>query len=312
MSTGRSLAAFKSAGLPAVDMGQFRQAAVNARQTLAAASQQNTLLRMGRDGLWIYGVDDVDVQDGSLWAINPFSIAMGFVAWGAQTGPDGKPGPNKGKLLGERMALITDPQPDLATLPVIPDLPTSSAEWKAQAAFDILCLNGEDAGVQLHYKVTSVGGVRAVEGLLAQVIKQIDAGGDCIPVVQLASDSYDHKTWGKIYVPVFDVVEWKARDATTLDSAEPGDEQAADAGDPDGEQPTEPQQEPGEPEQGEPDQAPARSQSRNARRAPVATGAQKAAPTGRRPAVAAGEVTAKTKATPPVERGGHVVRRRRK
>lgn len=208
-----SIQAFKAAGLPVVPMDRFKKAINDgAAAAKAIASSGGLLLRLGRDGLWVYGPDNVEVQEGSLWAINPYSISLGFAAWGENGSRD------EGTLLGERMALIYEPAVALANLPDV------GASWAPQIQFDLVCLNGDDAGTEVRYKTTSVGGRRAVAGMLDEVKQHANDDGNIVPVVTLVSDSYIHKKYGKTYVPVFEVAEWKAPDDTELGTSAEGEE----------------------------------------------------------------------------------------
>jgi hypothetical protein len=208
-----NITAFKAAGLPAVDMNRFKQAiAEGSAAAKAIASTSGLFLRMQKDGIWVYGPDNVEVQEKSLWAINPYSISLGFAAWGEEGTKD------EGTLLGERMALITESAFSLSMLPNV------GAAWAPQVQFDLMCLNGDDVGTAVRYKATSVGGRRAFSGMLDQVKKHANEDGLIVPVVDLLTDSYINKKYGKTYVPVFEVVEWKAPDDTVLGTPAEGEE----------------------------------------------------------------------------------------
>ena len=210
------LQAFKAAGLPVADMAAFRVAAKEAAIISKATSSGVILLRLLKDGRWVYGSDDVEVQPDSLWAVNPFSMSMGYAAWGDERGP------NKGKLMGERMATINQPQ---ITLDGVPDV---GEEWRAQRQFDLICLTGEDVGTLVRYKSTSLGCQKAFAGLMQEVSDHAAGDGHIVPVVDLKSDSYKHKTYGLTYVPIFEAVEWrKLDDASPVAAAD--EEKTAEA-----------------------------------------------------------------------------------
>ncbi len=48
-----------------------------------------------------------------------------------------------------------------------------------------------------------------------------------VPVVRLKKDHYAHKSYGKIYTPVFELVEWVSMDGETPKADEPEAEPAA-------------------------------------------------------------------------------------
>lgn len=283
-----NIAAFKAAGLPAVPMSQFKAAAKAAASAARSiASSGGLFLRLGRDGLWVYGPDSVEVQEGSQWAINPYSMAMGFCAWGKDKTPQA------GKLLGERMALFTDP-------PVTPGmLHDVGVEWSPQVQFDAICLTGEDVGTGVRYKAPSVGGRRAFAGITDEVSRHADGDGLIVPVVVFGVDSYQHKTYGKTYVPVFEVAKWLAPDDTSLGGPTDGEEAKAAEGDA-----------PAETTQQRPRRAPATAEAtgasatttRRSRRGPVTDAQQTEPEKVKEPA--------KEPAAQTVDRGA-VVRRRR-
>jgi hypothetical protein len=156
-------------------------------------------IKMNKAGLWIFGSDEIDIEDDSLWAVNPNSFVTGFVAWD-----------DDGGLQGEEMRSVLE-DPITAV-----DLPDVGAPWKQQVGFQMACTNGEDAGVQVLYKTNSVGGTKAVAELLDAILTKVkNAPGDAaiVPLVELGSSSYKHKKYGKIYTPVLAIQSWATMDA---------------------------------------------------------------------------------------------------
>jgi len=155
-----------------------------------------TILKMDKTGCWVFGTDSTDVEDGSRWAVNPFSFIHGFIAWG------------DGEVLAEHMTAINDPLPEVGQAP-------SGAEkgWEGQLGFMLKCMDGEDAGLTVRYTATSVGGKRAVQDIGKLIADQIDADpAHPVPIVTLDSEHYQHKKYGKIFTPVLEVVEWVGMD----------------------------------------------------------------------------------------------------
>jgi hypothetical protein len=88
----------------------------------------------------------------------------------------------------------------------------------------LACTNGEDEGLQVRYNVTSVGGKRAVQGLAVAIAEQVDKDqSKPVPVVRLKKEHYQHKSYGRIFTPVFDIVKWVGMDAA------PAEEDAEEA-----------------------------------------------------------------------------------
>ena len=156
------------------------------------------ILKMDKTGHWVFGADQTEVEDDSLWAINPFSFVHGYIAWG------------DGEVLGEKMVSVAEPLPELDPAP-------SSAKrgWEMQIGMTLACTNGEDEGLQARYSVTSVGGKRAVQALAVAIAEQVDKDqSKPVPVVRLKKEHYQHKSYGRIFTPVLEIVKWIGMDAT--------------------------------------------------------------------------------------------------
>ena len=70
-------------------------------------------------------------------------------------------------------------------------------------------LNGEDKDMEARYTTTSVGGKRAVQELALKISEQVEKDQTKpVPVIRLKKDHYTHKSYGKIFTPVFEIVEW--------------------------------------------------------------------------------------------------------
>lgn len=202
---------FAGAGLPSV---QSLSSTLRKIQTDVGGGGA-VILKMDKAGHWVFGADQTEVEDDSLWAINPFSFVHGYIAWG------------DGTVLGEKMVPVHEPLPEMEPAPA-----GSQRGWEMQIGMSLACTNGEDEGLQVRYSVTSVGGKRAVQSLAVAIADQADKHPDkCVPLVRLKKEHYQHKSYGRIYTPVFDIVDWKSLDGNTAapaDAAE-ADEQDDDA-----------------------------------------------------------------------------------
>jgi hypothetical protein len=67
-----------------------------------------------------------------------------------------------------------------------------------------------------------VGGKKAVQQLAAAIAAQVDKDQNKpVPMVVLGKEHYQHKTYGRIYTPVFDIVDWASLSGdTSSDAAE--------------------------------------------------------------------------------------------
>jgi hypothetical protein len=160
------------------------------------------LLRLLKAGVWVFGQADDPVQIGSEWAVNPMSMRHGWVCW------SNYPGNTKNELLGESMSPVYD------DMPICP-APIGDSEFKGQRVFEAKCILGEDTGVEVLYKVNSIGGLRAFDSLIAAVRQQLDDNPDYpVPVLQLDSSPYDHQKYGQIFNPILELVAWLDMDNT--------------------------------------------------------------------------------------------------
>jgi len=195
-----NLVAFNKAGLPAL------AAIATAIKTVAApaASAGSVILKMDKTGHWVFGADQTEVEPDSKWAVNPFSFVHGWIAWG------------DGVVLGEKMVALTDPLPDTDDAP-----PNSARGWEKQVGFSLKCLTGEDKGLEARYSTTSVGGKRSYEALASAFANQVSVDeSKPVPVVLLKKEHYQHKSYGRIYTPIFEIVEFMSMDGPVEEEQE--------------------------------------------------------------------------------------------
>ncbi len=198
-----NITAFSSAGLPAVS--SLSTALRNIEVDVGPAG--TAILKMDKTGHWVFGADQTEAEEDSKWAINPFSFVHGFIAWG------------DGEVLGEKMVSVSQPLPELEPAP-----PQSKKGWETQVGLSLKCISGQDAGLEARYSTTSVGGKRAVQTLAAAIAAQVERDQDKpVPVVLLKKEHYQHKSYGRIYTPVFEIVEWVSMegDASSGDDETP-------------------------------------------------------------------------------------------
>lgn len=196
-----NMTVFKGANLPAV---KTMATALRGLQS-AVGNTGTVIIKMDKTGHWVFGADQTEVEDGSQWAINPFSFIHGFIAWG------------DGEVLGEKMVPISEPLPELDNAPG-----GAKRGWEMQVGLSMKCISGDDEGMEARYTTTSVGGKRAVQTLGAAIADHIESNpAEPVAIVDLKKEHYSHKSYGRIYTPVFDIVGWMGM----------GGEEAADEGD---------------------------------------------------------------------------------
>lgn len=162
-------------------------------------------LRMLRDGSWVYGAENTEVEPGSLWAVNILGIKHGYVCWtDYDADPVTKKQP-KNEKLGELLVGSALPKP-LKT-----SLEDTGWPWADAMAVELVCVSGEDKGQQVDYVTSSTGGLNAFAKLVDAIQNRLalDEGLEApVPLVELSSDHYQHSTWGKTYFPVFTIRGW--------------------------------------------------------------------------------------------------------
>lgn len=196
-----NISVFQNAGLPSV-----QSLAEGLRSIKAAVGAEGAvILKMDKTGHWVFGADQTEVEDGSYWAINPYSFIHGYIAWG------------DGEALGEKTVPVSQPLPELDPAP-----PGAKRGWEVQVGMSLKCMSGEDKNMEARYATTSVGGKRAVQQLALAIAEQVDKDPSrCVPVVTLGKEHYMHKSYGRIYTPVFKIVEWMSLEGPTEDAAAP-------------------------------------------------------------------------------------------
>jgi hypothetical protein len=198
------LATFSKANLPAL---------TNALRNLQPVGGDVgvAIIKMDKGGHWVFGADQTEIEEGSTWAVNPLSFVHGFIAWG------------DGEVLGEKMVGIANPLPELDEAP-----PGAKKGWESQVGMSMKCVSGDDKGLEARYTVTSVGGKRAVQTLAVALADQVDKDQTKpVAIVRLKKDHYQHKSYGKIYTPVFEIVEWMSMDGEAPEAPEAAEEAPA-------------------------------------------------------------------------------------
>jgi hypothetical protein len=200
----------KPAGLPADMLSKIASGIAENRAATSVAGGGKPLLRLLRDGIWVYGQENIEVQDKSRWAVNPMQLSHGWVCW-----LDG--GPNaKNEMAGEIMGPMWEPR-------VPKPAPVGNTPFKEQFGCELKCISGDDAGVEVQFKTPSDGGIRAMIKLRDEVQRHLANGGAAFPcpVLELTEESYNHSKWGKIYKPIMDIVGWCDMNGTMEGEAAP-------------------------------------------------------------------------------------------
>jgi hypothetical protein len=114
------------------------------------------------------------------------------------------------------MVSVAQPLPELDVAP-----PNAKKGWETQVGMSMKCVSGEDAGLEVRYTTTSVGGKRAVQALAVAIATQVETNQTKpVPIVLLKKEHYSHKSYGRIYTPIFDIQTWATMDVDTKDTQE--------------------------------------------------------------------------------------------
>jgi hypothetical protein len=146
------------------------------------------------NGTYTHGQRGTAIEAGSQWTANPASFQRGYVLFDENN-----------KFAGGQMVSVSKPMPDRN------DLPNHGEGWSEQWTVDMKCLTGSDAGLEVTFKSTTDGGIKAIVALIDAIRDRINSGqhGDkVVPVLSLDKDGYQHPKHGRIWYPVFVIVDW--------------------------------------------------------------------------------------------------------
>jgi len=159
-------------------------------------------------GDWSFGKDDSPLDLEGLYVMHPQSLMHGWICW------------RDGALFKEYLHPFTEQLPLESTLTPAPEPKPDSDDqpgYQHQMAFQIVAIEGKQKGQQFTFKTGTVGGRSAVDAMVDVLMARLDdvevmGGGGIYPVLEFATDSYKHKTRGKIFVPVITVVGWSTNE----------------------------------------------------------------------------------------------------
>ena len=184
-----------------------------AREMPKIATGGVDFLKMDKSGEWSYGVDGTVVDEESIWAINPATLEHGWIAWGKDLGNE---------PLGEVMVSAMRPLPDKDSL----DTPKEGNGWIPQYGVELLCISGPDEGAHVLYKNTSVGSIKLFNKYIDELMNRVESDSDeLVALVNITSESYIHKKFGKTFNPVLNYIEWREPDDVSAPEAAPAKEE---------------------------------------------------------------------------------------
>jgi hypothetical protein len=181
-----------------------------------ARSNRVSFLRMDKSGDWYYGTDDTEAS-GKIAYVLPLGGVHGWQCW-ADTDLDGV----APELLGSEMTAVKFPMPECPEA-----VPKNGREWVQTLGISMV-IDGEP----ITYTSNSLGGKTAIGDLgTAQTEQYAEVGDDgpMVAKVELASDWYKHKKYGKTYYPIFKVLGWVDQPPVGAEAAKPAPAKKAPA-----------------------------------------------------------------------------------
>ena len=155
------------------------------------------MLFKSREATWGFGQRRTIPEADSRWAINPLTFKWGAICF------------NGNKVVGEHLVSVSQPKP------LITELPDAGFPWQEEWAVNMKCINGADAGVEVIFKATTDGALKAVVSMVDQVRDRLNGDrhdGKIAPIVLLEKDSYPHRDHGRVWIPVLTLVGWMSLD----------------------------------------------------------------------------------------------------
>ena len=201
-------------------LGALRTGLANVRAKLPEAGGKGILRMLQEADGWVFGQEDNALPLGTEVAINPLSIKHGYTCW-----TDRAKGEGKNENLGERLYGLSEQVPAMHELEKMEDPKTGApCAWKDALTMDMKVLDGKHANTEIVYKPTSVGGMNASRTIIDAIFDKLAEETPFVcPIVKLDQDNYKHASYGKTYVPKFEVVGWMDLE---------GNEEGADADEP--------------------------------------------------------------------------------
>jgi hypothetical protein len=161
--------------------------------------------RSREEGIWTIGQKGTVVDEGAAAAINLVSLRHGWINFS-----------DDNKVLGEHLVPASQPKP------LVTELPDHESPWVEQLAVDLKFIDGTDAGSEVTYKPTTVGGKDVLLGVIDTTLNRIRDDlhdGKTVPVVRLERDSYQHAKFGRVWVPLLTITDWMSPEGPLPPSA---------------------------------------------------------------------------------------------
>jgi len=181
----------------------------------AQASQRNivgTLLRFNK-GDYTYGQNDDLMDEGTQMIVDMGTLLVGWQKWQDNKPADSEMGPVNEGFQPPRRKELGDLEDTEWEVDETSGKPRDPWQFTNLVVMRQMGTKGDDEGL-FTFATSSRGGINAVGALCKTYGKKIRENPNAYPIVELNVDSYMHsnKQFGRIKIPVLDVVGWAAAD----------------------------------------------------------------------------------------------------
>ena len=194
--TSTSVTTTQPAGIPAHSAAYDPYAAYGEQAT------SNKVFITFKNGEYLYGADQDEIPVGSRFIANMAGLRIGWKHWSGK------------KVTEERMGLLAEgfhppARHELGdfdqSLWELDDKRQPRDPWQQT---NELVLRGLETGDEFVFATSGRGGIGAIGELCKAFGKLYRQKPGMAPVIELTNDHYNHKVYGKTYVPVLKLVDW--------------------------------------------------------------------------------------------------------
>jgi len=155
-----------------------------------------------KNGEYLFGTDQEEIPEGSRFIANMAGLRIGWKHWSDKRVTDERMGPlAEGYRPPARHELDDFDQSKWE----LDDKRQPRDPWQQT---NELVLRGLETGDEFVFATSGKGGIGAIGELCKVYGRLYRQKPGMAPVIELSSDHYNHKTFGKTYFPVLKLVDW--------------------------------------------------------------------------------------------------------
>jgi hypothetical protein len=157
-------------------------------------------------GVWYAGPDQKKIELGTRMIVNGDSMMLGWQLWADERVVD--------FVMGELVKGFQPPKREELSFPPGPN--GKNAEWPLDDngnpadpwRYAIQVLMRDEDGQLYTFSIGSKGGRSALGLLMLEWSQKCREGAEVYPVVELGADTYKHKKYSLIDIPLLEIVDW--------------------------------------------------------------------------------------------------------